>query len=799
MLKNYLKITLRNLLRNKVFVAINVVGLGLALACCIIAYLNYRFNADFDQCHAQIDHIYKIHSQRDDKGEIKEYGRIPMPMADRIRIDLPGIKHVFRYESHVFTVRDVNMDKVLSSSVCYADPGFMESFTFPLVSGDPLAYHKLEKAVVTQTYAAKFYGNEDPIGKVLTIFDDTGMSFNFEIAGVVEEAPQNSSLNFEILIAFDNRYRMYDDNVKDNWKAFAQNTFVYLNDPSQVPGFEPLLNKYLPLQTEARPDFSLSNFVLSPMNNHAQIARDIRWDNLRNAGPKAAVITPAVMAILILLVACFNFTNTAIATSNKRLKEIGLRKVMGGKRRQLIFQFMTENLTICLLALIISIGIAYFLVPAYSAMWEGMDLQLSLTEDFKFYLFLLVLLGFTTLLAGFYPSLYISNYQPVKILRGSLSIGGAGRLTKFLLGAQYTFTVIAMFASIAFIQNARYQDTLDLGYERDQIIGVSLLNEKQYQNTYASMLANPNVKAIASARNHIGRGDYSATIKHQELEIETNMMDVGLDYIETMGLTIIDGRSFTKSLEATDTRKSLIVNEKFVEAMGWTEAIGQIVNINDTTSLNVVGVVKNFYMNGFWEPIEPTALRLQKLRFLDDGSYRFIVAKVELDKTEEVYEYLEAEWNQKIPTKTFAGFYQDDLLRGAREVNNNILTIFGFLCTVAFVLSCLGLFTMVSINLIRRMKEIGVRKVLGGTVQNIIALINRRYFFLLLISSVLGIGLGYFLIDNLIASIYTYYKPMDFYTFAIPVITILAVSLTITSLRTLKSAIANPVNSLRYE
>ena len=657
----------------------------------------------------------------------------------------------------------------------------------------------MDKAVVTKEYAQKFYGDDDPIGKVLTVFDDTGMSFNFTIGGVVEEAQQNSSIQFEILVNFDNRYRMYDDGVKNNWAAYTQATFLYLDDPSRASEVETLLDRYKERAVEARPDFITEKFILSPMSTHGHESDNIRWDSLRDAMDPAAVLTPQIMAILILLVACFNFTNTAIATSNRRLKEIGIRKVMGGNRKQLVFQFMTENMTICFLGLLMSLAIAAYLVPTYSAMWEGMDLRLNFTEDIGFYGFLVLLLIFTTALAGFYPSLYISKYQPVSILRGSLSIGSSGKLTKFLLGMQYTFTVIAMFASIAFIQNARYQDTLDLGYEREQVIGISILNENQMKKMQSAMMANPDITMISNAKHHIGRGNYGLTLKHEENEVEANMLDVGIDYIETMGLNLVAGRSYTRDLEASDSQNSIIVNEKFVEEMDWTDPIGKRLTINDTISVNVVGVVENFYMYGFWAPVRPTGIKLSSLRFQDDGTYSFMVCKTNLDKTTEVYDYLESSWNDQIPNKTFAGFYQDDLLREAKTVNNNILKIFGFLGTVAFILSCLGLFTMVSINLIRRMKEIGVRKVLGGSIGQIVYLINTGYFILLLISSVLGVTAGYFLIDGLISSIYTYYKDMNVITFLIPMITILGVSLAITSLRTLKSARENPVNALRYE
>lgn len=799
MFKNYLKVTVRNLLKNKVFVTINIVGLGLALACCIVAYINSKHNSDFDKNHTQIDHIYKIHNMRDNKGDQREYGRVPMPMTDAIKNDLSGVDRVFRFESHVFTVRDTNMDKVFNTSVCYADIGFLESFTFSKISGDMEAYHTLENAIVTEEYAKKFYADEDPIGKVLTVFDDTGMSFNFTIAGVVKKAPQNSSVHFEILLNMENRFRMYDDGVKTNWGSFAQATFVYFNDPAQAAVFEPKLSKYVAIQNEARPDFIVSKYLLSPMNNHAHISQDIRWDNLRNAMPTAATLTPKLMALLILLVSCFNFTNTAIATSNRRLKEIGVRKVLGGSRKQLILQFMAENLTICFLGVLMSVGIAYFLVPAYGAMWQGMELEMDFVRDIELYAFLVALLIFTTLLAGFYPSLYVSKYEPVSILRGSLSIGGSGRLTKILLASQYTFTVIAIFASVAFVQNARYQETLDMGFDREQIIVVSVLNDNEYQKAQSAMLANPNIEAVASAKNHIGRGDYGLSLECEGTEVDADMIDVGIGYLEAMGLDLVAGRFFSKELEASDSEGSIIINEKMVESFGWTDPLGKRIALNDTTTLTVIGVVKNFYMYGFWAPIDEVGITLKSLRFEDDGTNSFVVARTKVDKAREVYDYLEADWNSKVPTKVFNGFFQDDLLRQAKEINDNITTIFAFLGIVAFILSSLGLFTLVSINLIKRIKEIGVRKVLGGEIAHIVYLINKDYFLLLLISSSLGVTLGYFMIDGMIASIFTHYKAMDAFTFGIPIITIVLVSLTIASLRTLKTAHVNPVNALRYE
>ncbi|MFT5569964.1 MAG: putative ABC transport system permease protein [Cyclobacteriaceae bacterium] len=802
MLKNFLIVTFRQLFKNKIYVGINIVGLGLALACCIVAYQNAKYDWDFDANHAQIDKIYKFHGIRENKGVYEEYGRVPMPLATTILAEIPSADRIFRFEAHVFTVRDAKLgyDKVFNTSVCYADEGFLESFTFPVVQGSAEAYHTIDQAVVSQRYAQKFYGDENPIGRVLTVFDDSGMSFNFIIGAVVADVASNSSVRFDMLLNFENRFRMYDDGVRGNWEAFAQSTFAFFEDPSKVAEFEALLLPYVQKQQEAKPDFKVEKFQLVPMSNHAHAAREVRWEALSTVGPPAAVITPQVMAILILLIACFNFTNTAIANSNRRLKEIGIRKVLGGSRKQLIRQFMLENLTVCTIALLLSIALAIYMVPAYGAMWDGMNLEIDFKQDYLLYVYLVLLLLFTTVVAGLYPSLYISKYAPVSILRGGVSIKGAGKLTKVLLATQYTFTVIAIFASVAFIQNARYQETLDLGYDHEQVIGINLLNANEYAQIKTSMLANADIVSFATAKNHIGRSNFELSFKDQQgVEVESSVMEVGMGYVETMGLEVLDGRSFIPEFEGSDNKKGILVNEKLVEAFGWADPIGQYVAVNDTTQYKVVGVLKDFYMFGFWAPMQPAVLSLRSLRFNDDGTYSFIVAKTNSENTNSVFDYLEAEWNKNIPNKTFAGFYQDDLLSQARKVNRNILTIFSFLGVIAFVLSSLGLFTLVSINLVKRTKEIGVRKVLGGSVKHIVLLVGSNYLILLTISSAIGVVAGYYLIDALISSIFTNYKEMDWITVTVPFLSITLISLAITAFRTIQSAIMNPVNSLRNE
>jgi len=380
------------------------------------------------------------------------------------------------------------------------------------------------------------------------------------------------------------------------------------------------------------------------------------------------------MAILLLLIACFNFTNTSIAISSRRLKEIGIRKVMGSSRQQLIMQFMGENIVLSFFAMIVSIGIAYFLVPAYSAMWDFIDLRLDLISDPEVFVFLFGLLIFTSLVAGAYPSIYISSYQPVKILRGNLSLGSTNLFAKILLTSQYTLTIIALISSLAFANNARYQESLDVGFERENIISVRIENKSEIEKFKNAVTQMPAISEVAETSHHIGRWTYSRTLRNGEEEIESGMVDFGLKYKDLMDLNILTGRYFEEDLYEHDRRNSLIVNQQMVKVFNWEQPLGEIIQLDDTTRLTVVGVMKNFHMWGFWEPISPLGIRLS-----DKDQMNFVVVKSAGNDLKETYNQIEAQWYEVAPSTPFSGRYMDEQLKESNLVNDNITTMFTFL------------------------------------------------------------------------------------------------------------------------
>ena len=792
MLKNFFKTTFRNLWKNKSYVIINILGLSLSLACCIVAYLNYNFAADYDSNHLKQDRIYKIQVAKSVQNQEVPYGITPLPLGADLADQLSEVEYSTRYTQGGMIFKKGN--NVLDEGIGFGEEHFFDIFTFPFKYGNKEAFKDPGQIILSQETSEKLFGQIDPTGEMVTLIKEDGSQLTKLVGGVLEEIPMNSSVHFSGLLPFDEYFSIYEVDRND-WGRFLAATFIMTNtDQYPENAIKALNDQYITIQNEARDDWKVATYTLESLNTLGVNSEDLRANWLYQAPPKPAIIAPLIMAILMLLIACFNFTNTSIAISSKRLKEIGIRKVMGGNRSQLIFQFLGENIVLTFISLALSIIIAMYLVPAYSAMWDFIDLELNFTANPELYLFLGGLLVFTSLIAGGYPSIYISAYQPVKILRGNLSMGGTSIFSKVLLTSQYVLTAIALIASLAFSQNAKYQSDLDVGFEKSDIIFVRVPNESTYDRLAQRIEQNPSIEKIAQTEEHIGMWNYSRTLKNEDQELEAFMLDLGLDYPEVMELEMVAGRYFTEDLYEHDKQNSIIVNEKLVEEFGWEEPIGKMVKIDDSTRLQVVGVMKNFYMDGFWNPLEPYGIRPAH-----KDRTTFAVIKAAPGTSKATNKIIEEAWYEIEPNKPYPGRYQDEYLRDAEEVNGNIMIMFSFLGILALTLSSIGLFTLVSLNIIKRVKEIGVRKVLGASVAQIITKVNTQFVWILMIAITLGGALSYLAIDALMGSIFAYYKTMSVLTLFVPIGVLLLVAAGTSIGRTLNAARKNPVDSLRYE
>lgn len=793
MFKNFFKVTVRSLLKSKLFVFINIVGLGLALACCVVAYLNYNFNSSFDKQHENFDELYQISMMRDNNGSSYPLGIVPMALGPLLENDLPGIKGYSRFERSGITIK--KGANIFNRTLASVDDDFLDMFTFPVIHGSKDSFRELSSIMVSERTAISLFGKADVVGETLEIIIAGRPNLLLTVGGVFEDPGLQSSMQFQLLTHFENFYR-YQGVEKGDWTQFVDGIFIQSDDPNIMSTAPAQLQKHAAVQNEARKDLMVASFWLQPMSDVATNQRDLNGTNLgAEALNPAQILAPNIMGIMILLLACFNFTNTAIAMSNKRLKEIGIRKTVGGSRGQLIFQFLGENMLLCLLSLILGLLFANWLVPQYSDMWPNMDLLMTLQGNPKLVMFLVAVLLGTALLAGGYPALFVSKFKPVAILRGTLRVGSSSILSKILLSFQFMISVSALIFGFSFLQNSAYQTNLDQGYDKESMIIVPLDNPSEAMTFKAAVAQNPGINSVSLTNSHIGWGGGGATVASAGEEREVTVMDFGMGYAETSGLKVIEGRSFNEQNRETDRQGGVLINEKMAAQFGWDDPIGQQVTRFDTIRYTVVGMVKDFYVFGLWGEIDPVMIRLRN----DDELTRMVVS-VDPDKLGEYDDYLEEKWAEIIPDRpSNVILHKENVLGEAKEVNDHIVTIFMFLSVIAVILSAIGLFTLVSINIQSRTKEIGVRKVLGASIPRITALINRPFLIIVGIGSVLGAALAFFFTGSLMDMIWTYHMQVNALSIIIPIVMILLISFLSISGKVIKAAKRNPVESLRYE
>jgi putative ABC transport system permease protein len=791
MLRNYLLITFRNLSRNIFFVLINIIGLGLALAICIVAYLNNKFDADFDKYNVNSDKIFKVESERPVQVRPQWYGITPFSLGPAVKNDISAVGDIVRIQMSNSPVKAG--EKNFSKRIAWCDTSFFKVFTVKMISGSYSSFSDKNTIFLDNELAEIYFGDEDPVGKIISVFSDSDEERTFLIGGVFERLPLNSSFYLQAIAPIDNFLEMWKINEQD-WQSWVAGTFLYLPDPSRASTVEELLQRYIPVQNDARKDFQIEKFRLVPLTKMAHMAWGL-WSNwFRQSLHPAAVGAPPVMAIFVLLIACFNFMNTAIAFSSRRLKEIGVRKVAGSRRIQVIMQFMGEYFLLSLLSIILAVLFGRYLTTLYSSQWEYLDLHLSFREVPELWLYLPLLLIITTLLAGAYPAFFISRFNPVFIFQDKLKIGSRNILSRILLTVQFLISVLALVSGIMFSRNARFQDTIYLGYDKDNIIAVPIRNHSHLVAFRDIIKTNPKIEMIGESEEHIGNSSFNRSIEYQTVKNEVQILDIGDDYFKTMGLKLLDGREFPPELALTDKESSVIINKKFMEEFGIQNPIGQRVMMDDTIPLNIVGVMENIYLYGVWSKVEPMILR----RGVNERM-RMLAIRAQQENLEEVNHFLEEQWKELVPDNPYAGFFQDDLMEDARDINKNIKNVYIFLAFIATILSAIGLYTLVSLSIIRRTKEVGIRKVMGASIPRIIRILNREYLIMLFIASAGGCVSGYWLSKMMMKSIWDVITDVTVFTFLVPVLLIFIIAVVTIGWKVYSAASKNPTESLRYE
>jgi putative ABC transport system permease protein len=789
MISSYIKIAFRNLWRNKLYALINIFGLSVAIGCCIVAYLNFQYYHDFDAFHKNADSIYRVETIRTVNARDGVWGIVPLPLGPALKKDFPSVVDAVRFAGVVVVVR--SGEKVFNELVRYADDGFFDLFTFPLQSGAKDVLKDKGEAVLASQCAIKYFGDENPIGRQLILQYDNGEKQIVTVGAVAKKIPGNSSIDFDILVPI---RKLVEAHIDDpgNWSRWTSALFVQMRSPDDIALLQKANDRYVAMQNAANPKNPVSSFSYEPLRRIVETSRTVRSNTLQIGAPPSSVGGPIIMAVLLLLMACFNYVNTSIAFSFNRMKEIGLRKVIGGNRMQLVRQFLGENFVVVTISLIASLGIAEFLVPGFRNLFPFVEIELDYLRNVRLILFLGGLLLVTAFLAGAYPAYYITAYKPAALLRGTQKLGKSTILMRSLLAVQFALSMVAVGTGIIFADNARYQEKMDIGYQMDRLAFVPVTNRSQYTVYRDALQRNEMVKRVAGSKEHVYFGWTRKVIQSEGKPLEVQLFSVGFGYMETVGFRLKEGRLFDPG-KPSDQVSSAIVSQKAVEEYGWREPLGKTVEV-DSARYTVIGVVEDFYNRGVWHPIAPALFRMA-----DESSFRFLVARLSQPISSLTTTMLRQTWKDHFPDAPYEGLYQDFAMKAGISVSHSATTVFAVIGAVALIISTMGLFALVSLRIARRTKEIGVRKVLGAGVASLLQLLNREMVVVLLLSAAAADVIGYFAAQSLLGSIYAYHSPVSVGALVIADWIVVLVGIATAMAQTIRVATANPVEALRYE
>ena len=746
MFANYCRVMLRNFRRSGLYAFINILSLGIGIAAMIWGIQVYRFNTSYDQFHRDRDHIYRVLITVAGGDGLK--GTCPAPVGEAAVRDFPGVQAAVRWEGKPLNIQ-IGGNQPFSAWANFTDPAFFDLFTFPLVRGQA-RLADASTAVITETAAKKYFGAADPLGKTLMLYSDQPYKKPLTVTGILKDPPTNSSFQFETLTSTDNFLGGDGSPVsKQDWSRISDAMFVKLADPGQAAQLGKGFGRYLALEQAARQDIKVTSFHLVSLPQTAAWSGVIGVNAMLERPGDAGVYGPLVLAVLILLSACLNFANTTVAQSRRRLKEIGIRKVMGSTRRQIMWQQLVE----CVLIVLPAIGLAMLLdmmwLPAYNAMLIHLDIRANYGNDRTLQLVLLVLFVVAVGLAGAYPAFYISRFNPTSIFRGTVRFGGRNLFSRFLLSLQIVITFITLITSVAFARNAAFQRDYDYGYQRENVMGIWLPQGQDGKVMRDELSRVPGVQQLVGVRDQIGFSYHTWPLKAENKNVECTYLEVAPGYVDLMGLKLVAGH-VPSSVPAGGQQYTLI-NEKMAFAFGWKpqEAVGKIIHKDEHTSCLVVGVLKDFTQNSFQDPIQPVFMCL----ITPEQASQWVI-RARPGRLAEVDDQVKAIWARLYPSTPLNSYFQDEVGSLFMRLNGIITRIFGGFAFIAVFMAATGMFALVSLTVLKRLREIAIRKVVGARSRHILWLVGAGYGRIFLISSLIGCSLGFLLARQLMNMIF---------------------------------------------
>jgi putative ABC transport system permease protein len=793
MFRNYFKISLRSLMKNPLNSFINVFGLSVAIGIAVFVYAFANWTFSTDQFHEHKNEVFLVTFLADRDGTPQEYGTTPRPLGAMLREDFTHIDKVCRVEDRPVVIK--YGDEVYHERVRYADPEFLDMFTFPLKLGNKASLADPNSIVLSENMAEKYFGKEDPLGKEVLVKFDHDNGKLFKVTGVAAKFPASRTISFDFLLNFDNLQTLPDYNVHD-WSSTVAATFIQVDDPFNITSIEPAMEKYKAMQNSAvQPDWAITSFAFRPLATLHETSEHIKDGVSRSSRDNyMSIMFMSIVAVLMLALACLNYINIAIVSATKRLKEIGIRKTIGATRGTVVVQFLSENVLITFFAMLLGIALALgFFIRGFEGMW-GFDMDFRFTDTFL-WIFLPAILLLTSLASGIYPALYISRFQVVNIIKGTVRFGKKNTLTRVFLALQLVFACVFITSAVTFTQNSAWLGARSWGYSQHEVLYTGLPDAQAFTKLRDALSSHPDIVSISGSFDHLGRSEQTAVLHFPDRQYEAMELKVDARYFETMGLQLVEGRTFREN--AANDQQGVVLNATLAASIAPGVPASEVPGLSfdiDSTRYEVVGVVADFHAYDLSNKIKPAFFSLA-----DKDDYHYLTLKAKPGTEKAVYEALQGQWATLFPETPFMGGYQEDVWGFYYEVIDIHAIVWQVVATMAILLAGLGLYGLISLNVVGRIREFSIRKVLGARLTSIAANITRRYAVLFAVALLLGAPLSYKLMNILFDAAYTYHMPIGFSGVAVAVFVLIGVLLFTVGIQVARLRKFNPVNGLRVE
>ncbi len=813
MLRNYLKIAFRNLVKYKGYSSINILGLAIGMACCILILLYVQDELSYDQHHIRADRIFRVSRQwfNSDGSSSLHLGHVAPPFAPLLKNDFSEVIHAVRMMEGGSPLIH-HGDKVFQEDgFFFADSDIFGIFTLPLVKGDPkTALENPNNVLLTEATARKYFGDLDPIDKTITFEYPGTVKVDLKVTGVLEEIPRNSHFHFDFLGSMKALEQAFGDQEFKSWGSNNYSTFLLLPqgyDPAQLEAkFPAFLDKHMSSANQTRKPSErnkLHLWALTDIHLYSHLDSEIESN-----GNITYVYIFASVAFFILLIACINFINLATARSANRMKEVGLRKVVGADRSRLIKQFLGESIFLAVISLIFAVALVQFSLPWFNN-FVGRELALNLSQKFSNLLYLIGIALLVGLAAGSYPAFFLSRFQAATVLKGTkvLGMGSHSPLRRALVIFQFAISIILIISMGVVYNQLEYCNNKELGLNKEQILVLPADSQifQRYATVKNRLLQHPNIVSVAaSKRVPSGRLLDSSGARildgenSERLHFHIANVRIDHDFLDTYGIQLAAGRNFSVDFP-TDSTEAFILNETAVKKIGWAsadDAVGRAFGYGGREG-RIIGVVKDFHYESLHQPITPIVM------IIGSGWLNQISVRIQADRPEDIAAtlgFLGQIWQEYRPNFPFEYDFLDQRYAQLYQNEHALGRIFIIFSVLAVFVACLGLFGLASYTAEQRTKEIGVRKVLGASVSSVILLLSTDFTKLVIFATLVAWPLAYFAMDRWLQDFaYRISINSQYDTFVWSAVLAFAIAVLTVIYQAVKAAISNPVKALRYE